>query len=169
MSQLKQDSSIETIRFRQAVYINWTKTMLIPDPCGPEPGYEFIVACFLEQLMNSHNSRADTVRGYDKAINILFGLRDFEIPGDTSDKENLCSKIIHAQEREEDIAKQRSPITTEMFTAMADKQFPARKIQLTQSFLIGSVSYESQACASLNMPNAIKPKSMFMNIHPVRG
>lgn len=95
--------------------------MLIPDPCGQDPGYEFIIACFLEQLMNSHNSRADTVRGYVKAINILFELRDFKIPGETSDKENLCSKIIHAREREEDIAKQRSPITTEMFTAMANK------------------------------------------------
>jgi len=73
--------------------------MLILNPCGPEPGYEFIVACFLEQLMNSHNSRADTVRGYVKAINILFELRDFEIPGGTSDKGNLCSKIIHARER----------------------------------------------------------------------
>ena len=95
--------------------------MLIPDPCGPEPGYEFIVACFLEQLMNSHNSRADTVRGYVKAINTLFELRNFDIPGDISDKENSCSKIIHAREREEDIAKQRSPITKEMFAAMADK------------------------------------------------
>ena len=93
--------------------------MLIPDPCGPEPGYEFIVACFLEQLMNSHNSRADTVCGYVKAINILFELRDFDIPGNTSNKENLCSKIIHAQECEEDIAKQRSPITKEMFAAIA--------------------------------------------------
>jgi len=127
MSQIKQDSSIETIRIRQAVYINWTKTMLIPDPCSREPGYEFIVACFLEQLMNSHNSRADTVRGYGKAVNILFELRDFEIPGDTSDKENLCSKIIHAREREEDIAKQRSPITTEMFAAMADKAISSKE------------------------------------------
>ena len=101
--------------------------MLIPDPCGPEPGYEFIVACFLEQLMNSHNSRADTVRGYVKAINILFELRDFDIPGDTSDKENLCSKIIHARECEEDIAKQRSPITKEMFAAMADKAISSKE------------------------------------------
>jgi hypothetical protein len=127
MSRIKQDSSIETIRFRQAVYINWTKTMLIPDPCGREPGYEFIVTCFLEQLMNSHNSRADTVCGYVKAVNILFELRYLEIPGDTSDKENLCSKIIHARERDEDIAKQRSPITTEMFAAMADEAISSKE------------------------------------------
>ena len=127
MSRLKQDSSIETIRFRQAVYINWTKTVFMPDPCGQEPGYEFILACFIEQLMNSHISRADTVCGYIKAINILFELRQFKIPGDISDKENLCSKIIHAREREEGIAKQRSPITKEMFAAMADRAASGKK------------------------------------------
>jgi hypothetical protein len=31
LSRLKQDSSIETTRFRQAVYLNWTRRMLIPD------------------------------------------------------------------------------------------------------------------------------------------
>jgi len=143
--------------------------MLIPDPCGQEPGYEFIIACFLEQLMNSHNSRADTVCGYVKAINILFELRDFEIPGDTSDKENLSSKIIHARERKEDIAKQRSPITTEMFTAMADKAISSKEDSIDSVIFIGSFLYKSQACASLNMPNVIKPKSISMNIHPVRG
>jgi len=39
----------------------------------------------------------------------------------------LCSKIIHAREREEDVAKQRSPITTKMFTAMADKAISSKE------------------------------------------
>jgi hypothetical protein len=127
MSRLKQDSTVETTRFRQAVYINWTRNMLIPDPCGPEPGYEFVLACFLEKLMNSHNSRSATVCGYTVSINTLFQLRNFPIPGDLSDKENTCSKIITAQERKEDIAKQRSPITKEMFAAMADKAKTSEK------------------------------------------
>jgi hypothetical protein len=71
--------------------------------------------------MNSHNSRADTVRGYFKAINLLFELRQIKIPGNVSEKENLCSKIIHARECKEDISKQPSPITKEMFAAMADR------------------------------------------------
>jgi hypothetical protein len=95
--------------------------MLIPDPCGPEPGYEFVFACFLEQLVNSHNSRSATVRSYTESINTLFQLWNFPVPGNLSDKENTCSKIIIAHEREEDIAKQCSPITKEMFAAMADK------------------------------------------------
>jgi hypothetical protein len=38
-----------------------------------------------------------------------------------SDKENECSSIITTQDRKEDIARQRSPITTKMFVAMANK------------------------------------------------
>ena len=71
--------------------------------------------------MNSHNSRSATIRGYTESINTLFELRNFPIPGDLSDKENACSRIITAQERKEDIARQHSPITKEMFVAMANK------------------------------------------------
>ncbi len=121
LSRLKQDSSVETTWFRQAVYINWTKNMLIPVSCGPESGYEFVLACFLELLMNCHNSRSATIRGYTESINTFFQLRDFPIPGNFSDRENACSRIITVWEREEDIARQRSPITKEMFVAMANK------------------------------------------------
>jgi hypothetical protein len=170
MSRLKQDSSIETIRFRQAVYINWTKNVLIPDPCGQEPGYEFILACFIEQLMNSHNSRAETVRGYVKANNTLFELRQLKIPGDISDKENLCSKIIHARECEEDIAKQNAvPLQKKCLQQWLVEQCLAKKIRLTQLFLIGFVSYESQDYASPNMLNAIKQKSTSKSTHLARG
>jgi hypothetical protein len=39
----------------------------------------------------------------------------------------LCSKIIHAREFKEDIAKQRSPITKEMFAAIADKAISSKE------------------------------------------
>jgi hypothetical protein len=42
-------------------------------------------------------------------------LRNCTIPADLSDKENVCTKIIKAREQEEDIARQRSPITNEIF------------------------------------------------------
>jgi hypothetical protein len=70
--------------------------------------------------MNSHNSRSATVCGYTESIDTLFELCVFPIPGNLSNKENACSRIITAQERGEDIARQRSPITKEMFVAMAD-------------------------------------------------
>jgi hypothetical protein len=115
MTRLKQDTSIGTTRFRQAVYLNWTRRMLIPDPIGHNWGYTLIVACFIEQLMHDHNSQLTTGCGYIWNVNILFRLRNCTIPADLSDKENICSKIIKAREQEEDIAGQRSPITNEIF------------------------------------------------------
>jgi hypothetical protein len=55
------------------------------------------------------------VCGYIRSVNILFQLRGYTIPVDLSDKENIYRKIVKAREREEDIARQRSPITNEMF------------------------------------------------------
>jgi hypothetical protein len=46
-------------------------------------------------------------------------MRGFTIPVDISDKDNMVTKIIHASEREETIARRRSPITIEMYVAMA--------------------------------------------------
>jgi len=86
MSRLKQDTSIGTTRFRQAVYLNWTRRMLIPDPTGNDRGYTFIIACFIEQLVHDHNSQSTTVCGYVQSMNILFQLRNCTIPADLSDK-----------------------------------------------------------------------------------
>ena len=49
---------------------------------------------------------------------MLFRLRGFPIPVDLSDKSNMCTKLIDAIESEELIAKQRNPITNEMFASM---------------------------------------------------
>jgi hypothetical protein len=73
---------------------------------------------FIEQFMHNHHSRLATVCGYAKAINSLFVLRGFQIPGDLTDRENICTKIINARESKENVAKQCSPITTEMYAAM---------------------------------------------------
>jgi hypothetical protein len=120
MSRLKCDSEIETARFRQAVYVNFTKKHWIPDPCRNEPGYEYIFACFIERLMLDHNSRSKTVRRYVKSINSLFQLRNLPIPANLSGQMNMCAKIITAREKEENIANQRNPITREMFAALLD-------------------------------------------------
>ena len=93
----------------------------MPDPCGNHAGYERIVACFLEQLMHDHNSRSATVRGYAQAINTLFELRKCKIPADLSDRTNTCYSLILAREKEETVARQRSPITREMFTALLER------------------------------------------------
>ena len=95
--------------------------MKMTDPCGPQVGYQRIVCCFLEQLTRDHNSRSATVRGYIDSINTLFELRNFPIPGDFRDNENICVKYHNTLEKEEIVAKQRSPITKEMFAELVSK------------------------------------------------
>ncbi len=124
MSQLKCHSEIEIAKFRQAVYVNFTKKHCIPNPCENEPGYEYIIACFIERLMLDHNSRSKTVGGYVESINSLFRLCNLSIPANLSNRKNMCAKIITAREKEENIANQRNPITREMFAALLD--FPRR-------------------------------------------
>jgi hypothetical protein len=119
MSRLKHGAEVETERFRQAQYINWCKLKLIPDPCGCDRGYERIVACFAKNLIMDCNSRSATVQAYVTSINRLFEMRGFPIPADVSDKGNMVTKIINASEREETIARRQSPITIEMYVAMA--------------------------------------------------
>jgi hypothetical protein len=118
MSLVKRGSGDETTRFRQAVYIDWTIKKHIPNPCGGQPGYSCVISCFVENLMLDNNCRYKTVKGYVESINTLFKLRGFAIPIDLSDKQNMCTRLIDKIEREETIAKQRSPLTKEMFVNM---------------------------------------------------
>jgi hypothetical protein len=121
IARLRINSSIETEWFRQANYLNWCQIKKIPDACGNEYGYESILACFIENLIINCHSYSATVFGYVQAINKLFELRNFPIPADLSDKSNMLSKIIQACEREENIARQQSPLTKEMYVEMAKR------------------------------------------------
>jgi len=116
VARLKQGSAIETERFRQAQYLNWCKQKFVPDPCGNEPRYERLVACFIENLMLDCNSRSATAQGYAQSINKLFEYRGFPIPANHFDRENMTSILICMREREENIA----PISKEMFVVMAN-------------------------------------------------
>jgi len=114
------DSSFEaeTERFRQAKWIEFTKRNHITDPCGNEPGFEQVIACFIEKLTLDDNSRSATIRGHVYAINKLFQLRNFKPPADLSYWTNMCTRIVFAREKEEDIARQQSPISKEMFASL---------------------------------------------------
>jgi hypothetical protein len=116
---------------RQAVYIEFCKSKNIPDPCNNQVGYKRIIACFIKQLMLDCNSCSTTVLGYVDAINTLFHLHHFDIPTDLSDRTNMCSRIILAKEREKNIARQWSPITREMFTALLNlsKKSPVNSVE----------------------------------------
>ncbi len=106
IARLKQGASLETTRFGQAQFIKWCNQKLIPDPCGNEPGYERIVACFAENLMFDCNSCSATVQGYVESINKLFALISFPILADLKDKDNMVEQFLHANERKENMAKQ---------------------------------------------------------------
>ena len=67
------------------------------------------------------NSRSATATGYAQSINKLFEYRGFPIPANPSDRENMTSKLIHMREREENIARRRSPISKEMFVEIANQ------------------------------------------------
>jgi hypothetical protein len=121
IARLKQGSAVEIERFRQAQYINWCQSKLVPDPCGKERRYECTVACFIENLMLDCNSRSATAQGYAQSINKLFELCNFPIPADFYYKENMTAKLIHVRERKETIARCRSPIMKKMFVAIANR------------------------------------------------
>jgi hypothetical protein len=68
-----------------------------------------------------HNSWSATVCGYAESVNTLFWLRSLPAPADLPDWSNMCARIILAREKEEDMAKQWSPITREMFAALCNQ------------------------------------------------
>jgi hypothetical protein len=49
------------------------------DPCGNEPGFERVVACFMEKLILDDNSRSATIRGHVDAINKLFSTPQLQV------------------------------------------------------------------------------------------
>jgi hypothetical protein len=56
LARLKEGSAIETEWFRQAQHKKWCKQKFISNPCGREPGYEQLVACFIKNLKLDCNS-----------------------------------------------------------------------------------------------------------------
>jgi len=87
-------------------------------PCGNKPGFEWVVAYFMEKLILDDNSHSATIHGHIDAINKLFQLRNFKLPDDLSDRTKMCASILFAREKEEVIFRQRSPISREMFASL---------------------------------------------------
>ena len=90
----------------------------MPDPVGVEIGYERIMAHFIDTLISDHNSRSGTIRVYIDSINALFSARGFGIPADLANKDNLASILYQAWKKEETIARQRAPLTPEIFAQL---------------------------------------------------
>jgi hypothetical protein len=68
--------------------------------------------------MLNYNYCSAMVRGYAESISMLFCLRNFPIPADFLDRNNICTILISGREKEENITRQHSPITKEMFATL---------------------------------------------------
>jgi hypothetical protein len=118
------DKEIETEAAWQAHYIQWGLIMSILDPCGHQKGYQRIVAIYIKYLMSGVNFRNKdflrlaTVQGYMSSINLLFRLWSMEARINTSDPNNMAGILINNLVKEEDIARQRSPLDSNIFTKL---------------------------------------------------
>jgi hypothetical protein len=98
--------------------------MGILDPCGHQKGYQHIVAIYIKYLMSGVNFRNKdflrlaAVQGYVTSINSLIRLQSMEAPVDTSDPNNMVGILINNLIKEEDIARQRSPLDSNIFAKL---------------------------------------------------
>jgi hypothetical protein len=98
--------------------------MGILDPCGLKKGYQHIVAIYIKYLISGVNFRnkdylrSATVQGYATSINLLFRLRGMKAPVDTSDPNNMAGILINNLVKEEDIARQRSLLDSNIFAKL---------------------------------------------------
>ena len=98
--------------------------MGILDPCGHQKGYQCIVAIYIKYLMSGVNFRNKdylrlaTVQGYATSINSLFRLQGMKAPVNTSNPNNMAGILINNLVKEEDIARQRSPLDSNIFAEL---------------------------------------------------
>jgi hypothetical protein len=98
--------------------------MGILDPCGHQQGYQRIVTIYIKFLMSGVNFRnkdflrSATMRGYASSINLLFKLRDMKPPVDVTDPNNISGIFINNLVKEEENARQRSPLDNAIFAEL---------------------------------------------------
>jgi hypothetical protein len=67
---------------------------------------------------NNDFLRLATVQGYATSINLLFRLRSMEVPVNTSDPKNMAGILLNNLIEKEDIARQRSPLDSNIFAEL---------------------------------------------------
>jgi hypothetical protein len=121
-----RSSDIETEAARQAHYIKWSDIIGILNPCGPYLGYQQIVAIYTKYVqcgVNYNNIQvihSATVQGYAEAVNNLFRLLHFAPPANLTNPNNMTSILVTNMLREEEIARQRSPLDNEIFAQLCN-------------------------------------------------
>jgi hypothetical protein len=124
MAQSRRGPKIETEAAQQAHYIKWVEIFGIPDPCGPFQGYQRVLAIYIKFVqcgVNYNNKQVlclAMVQGYAEAVNMLFKLREFDPPADLTDQNNMTVILINNILKEEDIARQLSPLDSSIFAEL---------------------------------------------------
>jgi hypothetical protein len=101
MANSQRGTDLKTEAARQSHYIEWTRIIGIPDPCGPQKGYQRIVAIYMKYLQssinyyNKNNLRSAMLRGYAAAVNTLFKLRKYRLPINFNDKNNMAGVTMN--------------------------------------------------------------------------
>jgi hypothetical protein len=70
---------------------------------------------------NKNFLRSASMQGYASSINLLFKLRDMKPPIDVADPNNVSGILINNLVKEEDIARQRSPLDSAIFAELLRK------------------------------------------------
>jgi hypothetical protein len=101
--------------------------MKVLDPCDHQRGYQRIIAIYIKYLMTGVNFRNKdflrlaTVRGCASSINSLFKLQDMKPPINVAIPNNVSGILINNLVKEEDIARQRSPLDSAIFAKLLRK------------------------------------------------
>ncbi len=121
MAQSQRGLDLETEATRQACFVKWIKIFGVPDPCGPFQGNQQIVAIYIKYIqcgVNYNNKQVlclATVQGYDEAVNTLFRCQKF---ADLTDPNNMTAILLNNLLKEEDIARQCSPLNNSIFAKL---------------------------------------------------
>ncbi len=143
MSQ--RDEEIETEAAQQAHYIRLAQIIKVPDPCGHQQGYQCIIAIYNKYLMTGVNFRNKdflrlaTMRGYASSINLLFKLQDMKPPINVANPNNVSGILINNLVKEEDIARQCSPLDRAIFAKLLHKLNVCCSLDSEQRTLINLV------------------------------
>jgi hypothetical protein len=111
MANSQRGTDLEAKAARHSHYMEWSRIIGIPDPCGPNVGYQRIVAMYVKYLQSrvnyykKNNLHSATLRGYAMVINTLLELQQYRPPINFNDNNNMVGVFIINIIKEENIAK----------------------------------------------------------------
>ena len=89
---------------------------------------------------NKDSLRSNTVKGYATGINSLFALRGMEALIVLSDPNNMAGILINNLIKEEDIARQRSPLDSKIYAEMLRRSNASRSLDLEHRTLFDATT-----------------------------